>query len=153
MHPLWHLKVAVFYHRLSAVNLPHIFTIRIHIKASFLMTKENYFQISVLTLFQLDETTNPKPYEPRHQKTNILHMQNKDADQLHSDSFTVTTKTAKLISAFVFATGIVQSLYFLKPKFPASNYLLHSSVCLLLFFIQFEVPYKIISIILRQANQ
>ena len=31
--------------------------------------------------------------------------------------------TAKLISAFVFATWIVKFLYFLNPKFPATNYL------------------------------
>ena len=39
--------------------------------------------------------------------------------------------TAKLISAFVFATRIVQSLYFLNPKFQASSYLvwLYSLVC------------------------
>ena len=39
--------------------------------------------------------------------------------------------TAKTISAFVFATRIVQFLYFLKPKFPAPNYLLclYSLVC------------------------
>ena len=42
-------------------------------------------------------------------------------------SFTVT---AKLISAFVFTTRIVQFLYFLNPKFPASSHLLclHSPV-------------------------
>ena len=34
------------------------------------------------------------------------------------------TVTAQLISAFVFATWIVQSLYFLNPKFQASSYLL-----------------------------
>ena len=46
---------------------------------------------------------------------------NREADQL----------TAKLISAFVFATRIVQSLYFLNPKFQASIYLLwrYSPVC------------------------
>ena len=39
--------------------------------------------------------------------------------------------TALLISAFVFATHIVQSLFFLNPKFQASSYLLwlHSLVC------------------------
>ena len=39
--------------------------------------------------------------------------------------------TAKLISTFVFATKIVQSLFFLNPKFQASSYLLwlHSLVC------------------------
>ena len=39
--------------------------------------------------------------------------------------------TAKLISAFVFATWIVQSLYFLNMKFQASSYLvwLYSLVC------------------------
>ena len=49
--------------------------------------------------------------------------QNKDAI-----SFAVT---AKLISAFVFATRIVQSLYYLNPKFQASiNFLwLYSPVC------------------------
>ena len=39
--------------------------------------------------------------------------------------------TAQLISAFVFVTWIVQSLYYLNPKFRASSYLLwlHSLVC------------------------
>ena len=39
--------------------------------------------------------------------------------------------TAKLISAFVFATRIVQSLYFLNPKLQASSHLLwlYSPVC------------------------
>ena len=39
--------------------------------------------------------------------------------------------TAKLISAFVFATRIVQSLYFLNPKFQTSSLLLwlHSLIC------------------------
>ena len=39
--------------------------------------------------------------------------------------------TAKLISAFVFATQIVQSLYYLHPKFQASSHLLclYSLVC------------------------
>ena len=48
--------------------------------------------------------------------------ENKDADQL---------RTAKLISVFVFATQIVQSLYFLNPKFQASSHLLllYSLVC------------------------
>ena len=40
--------------------------------------------------------------------------------------------TAKLISTFVFATLIVQSLYFLNPKFKASSNLLwlYSLVCI-----------------------
>ena len=39
--------------------------------------------------------------------------------------------TAKLISAFVFATRIVQSLFYLTPKFQASSHIqwLHSPVC------------------------
>ena len=45
--------------------------------------------------------------------------ENKDADQLRG--FAVT---AKLISAFVFATRLVQSLYYLNPKFQASSHLL-----------------------------
>ena len=49
--------------------------------------------------------------------------ENKDADQLRGKS--------KLISPFVFATQIVQSLYFLNPKFHASCHLLwmYSRVC------------------------
>ena len=50
--------------------------------------------------------------EPPHGKTNNLHMQK----QRHSNAV-----TAKLISAFVFATQIVQSLYFLNTKFQASS--------------------------------
>ena len=42
--------------------------------------------------------------------------ENKDADQLRS--------TAQLISTFVFAIRIVQSLYYLSPKFQASSHLL-----------------------------
>ena len=40
-------------------------------------------------------------------------------------------QTAKLINTFVFATGIVKFIYFLNPKFPASNHLLllHNPVC------------------------
>ena len=39
--------------------------------------------------------------------------------------------TAQLISAFVFTTQIIQSLYFLHPKFQASSHpvWLHSQVC------------------------
>ena len=49
--------------------------------------------------------------------------ENKDADQLRDNH--------KLISAFVFATRIVQSLYFLNQKFQASSHLLwlYSLVC------------------------
>ena len=47
--------------------------------------------------------------------------ENKDADKV----------TAKLISAFVFAIQIVQSLFYLNLKFQASSYLLwlYSPVC------------------------
>ena len=59
-------------------------------------------------------------YEPRREKTGYLHMRKQRR-----------RSAAKLISAFVFATRIVQSLYFLNPKFRASSHLLwlHSPVC------------------------
>ena len=46
-------------------------------------------------------------------------------------TYAKTKATVKLISAFVFATWIVQFLYFLNPKLPASSHLLClcSSVC------------------------
>ena len=49
--------------------------------------------------------------------------ENKGADQLRSN--------CEADHAFVFSTGIVQSLFFLNPKCPACSYLLylHSSVC------------------------
>ena len=63
-------------------------------------------------------------------KPTICICENKDADQLRGlqISFAVT---AKLISAFVFDTQMVQSLYFLNTKFHASNclLLLCSPVC------------------------
>ena len=49
-------------------------------------------------------------YVPGHEKTNVLHMQKQKAQI----SFAVT---AKLITAFVFATWIVLFLYFLNPNF------------------------------------
>ena len=55
--------------------------------------------------------------------------ENKDADQLRGYiSFAVT---AKLISAFVFVTRIVQSIFSLNTKFQASSHLLwlYSPVC------------------------
>ena len=57
-------------------------------------------------------------YEPPHGKTNNLYKRKKKKTQI---SFEVT---AKLISDFVFATGIVRFLYFLNPKFSASNHIL-----------------------------
>ena len=56
-------------------------------------------------------------------KPSFCICENKDADQLRGN--------AQLICVFVFATHIVQSLYFLNPKFQASSHLLwlYSPVC------------------------
>ena len=54
--------------------------------------------------------------EPRCEKTSFCICENKD-----EISFAVT---AKLISAFVFATRIVQSLFYLNTKLQACNHLL-----------------------------
>ena len=56
-------------------------------------------------------------FEPPHEKTNNLHTRKQKAQI----SFVVT---ARLFSSFVFTTGIIQFLFFLNPKFPASNHLL-----------------------------
>ena len=63
-------------------------------------------------------------FEPLHEKTNILHMRKKKTQI----SFAVS---AKLISAFVFATRIVRPFFFLNPKFQASSHFLwlYSLVC------------------------
>ena len=62
--------------------------------------------------------------EPRHEKTGFLHMRKKKSQI----SFAVT---AKMISAFVFATLIEQSLCFLNIKFQASSHIVwfYSLVC------------------------
>ena len=56
-------------------------------------------------------------FKPRHEKIGFCICVNKDADQL--------------ISAFVFATQIEHSLFFLNPKFQASSHLLwlYNPVC------------------------
>ena len=54
-------------------------------------------------------------------KPTFFICENKGADQLRGFSFAVT---AKLIGDFVFATRILQSLYFLNPKFQASSHFL-----------------------------
>ena len=59
-------------------------------------------------------------YEPHHEKTGFWHMRK----QRRRSAFISFAVTVKLISAFVFATRIVQSLYFLNPKFQASSHLL-----------------------------
>ena len=66
-----------------------------------------------------------KLYEPRHGKTGFLHAYAKTKTQI---SFAVN---AKLISAFVFATWIVQSLFYLNAKAHDSSHLLwlYSPVC------------------------
>ena len=63
-------------------------------------------------------------FEPRYEKTGFLHMR-KTKTQI---SFAVT---AKLINDFVFATRLLQPLYFLNPKFQASSHplWLYSPVC------------------------
>ena len=52
-------------------------------------------------------------YEPRCEKTGFLHMRKQRR-----------RSAARLISAFVFAILIVQSIYYLNPVFPASSHLL-----------------------------
>ena len=63
-------------------------------------------------------------YEPRCKKTGFLHMR-------ETKTQISCAVTEQLISAFVFFRRIVQSLYYLNPKFGASSYLLwlYSPVC------------------------
>ena len=55
-------------------------------------------------------------FEPPHEKTNNLHMRKQRRRS--------ASVTAKLISAFVFATRIVQFLFYFNPKIQASSYFL-----------------------------
>ena len=93
-----------------------------------LMKDESYKHRGILTATMLKASIKlpqMQPiFEPPHEKTNILRMRK----QKMQIGFTVA---AKLISAFVFTTWIVQFLYFLNSEFPDSNHLLslYSSVC------------------------
>ena len=86
---------------------------------NYLKSSEN----SHLYLKLLDSTENYLSLVMR--KPAFGMCENKDADQI---SFAVT---AKLISSFVFAIRIVQSLFYLIPKFQASSHLLwlYSPIC------------------------
>ena len=81
-----------------------------------------HFAIILSTVFHYGDM--PMQYEPRREKT-VFFAYAKTKTQI---SFVVT---AKLISTFVYATCIVQSLNYLNPKFQASSYLLwlYSPVC------------------------
>ena len=84
-------------------------------------------------------------FEPRYEKTGFLHMSHSTKVEeflslkqilsfLHFISLLLLlllSVAAKLISDFVFSTRIVQSLFFLNPKFQASSHLLwlYSPVC------------------------
>ena len=67
-----------------------------------------------------DQLRSNREADQRMGNPTICICENKDADQLRSNR----EVTAKLISAFVFATRIVQSLFFLNPKFQVSSLLL-----------------------------
>ena len=60
-------------------------------------------------------------------KPTLRICENKEADQLRGNREVSFAVTAKLISVFVFATRIVQFLYFPSQNFPVSSH--HSSVC------------------------
>ena len=55
-------------------------------------------------------------YEPRHEKPDFCLGENKGADQLRSN--------CEADQRLCFTTRIVQFVYFLNPKFPASSHLL-----------------------------
>ena len=65
-----------------------------------------------------------RKFEPRYEKTGFF-LYAKTKTQISC------AVTAQVISAFVFATRIVQSLYYINPKFQASSHLLwlYSPIC------------------------
>ena len=117
--------------KVKVISLPYIF----HVLYVLCFARPIY-QVSVCRtigplvlrrydLIVLSESCLTIWFEPRYEKTVFfLHMRK----QMTQISFAVT---AKLISAFVFATRIVQSLCFLNPEFQASSHLLwlYSPVC------------------------
>ena len=103
--------------------------------------RQLYRIIKLSTIIFFQHITSPMD-ESHHEKTCFLHMKNTKAYMslvMRKPAFCICEKktqisfavTAKLISAFVFAIRIVQSLYYLNPKFQASSHLLwlYSPVC------------------------
>ena len=66
---------------------------------------------STMKINTIENITERLIYEPPHEKPNVLHMRKQ------------RRRSASRISAFVFATWIVQLLFFLDPKFQASSHL------------------------------
>ena len=62
-------------------------------------------------------------YSSEHKCSGIW-LQCQDMSRVMRKPMYAKTVTTKLISTFAFATGIVQFLYFLNPKFPVSSHLL-----------------------------
>ena len=77
-----------------------------------------YYQSCKITGLLFSSSYIVKPFEPVHEKNNNLHRRKQ------SRRSASRLLTSKLISTFVFATRIVQSLSYLNTKFPASNHLL-----------------------------
>ena len=103
----------------SKARLVKVYIFSLH---SFQLCVTNRLKLA-FALYQIYVTV-MSIYEPRCEKTGFFAYA-KTNTQI---SFAVT---AKLISAFVFAIRIVQSLYYLNPKFQASNHLRsqYSLVC------------------------
>ena len=96
-----------------------------------IVKKHSYLQLYRYIIFQGNEIQHV--CEPRHEKTNILHIQ-KQAQI----SFVVA---AKLISAFVVTTWIIQFLYFLNPKIPFCRHVIFGDL-FYFFILRFYVwPY------------
>ena len=109
----------------NASHSPYLFCAIYQNISKILLSPSIYVMIMHLRSFENVYCNNIfKKNEPPHGKTNNLHR----PKQRRRSSFAVT---AKLISAFVFATRIVQFLFYLNPKFQASCYFLclYSLVC------------------------
>ena len=96
--------------------------------AQFNIQKQNIHisAYKIISIKMLMVNTSLILYEPRREKTGFSPMRKqrrRSASQL--------PVTAKLISAFVFATRIVQFIFYLNPKFQASTSFLclYRSVC------------------------
>ena len=102
------------------VHKIHLLSPHIHSKSKLQGSSVTYTTHMIYRLNDISVMPQPETYEPRREKTGFLG--NAHAKTKAQISFTVPVK---LIGAFVFATQIVQSLFFLNPKFQASSLLLY----------------------------
>ena len=119
---MFYIKMCIILFHSTAKCLPTS-SPKLTYSLSNLLLTHSQKEVCVYGFIEIIQFAINPPYEPRYEKR--LFANAKTKTQISC------AVSAQLISAFVFATQILQSLYFLNPKFQASSHILwlYSQVC------------------------